>query len=387
MDLRLDRAWTAGLVLLFLAALVTPAAVMLSGSEAAPARAENRELAPSPALPTTWPAMRAFPAAASRYFEDHFGLRAALVRWQAELRLRLLHVSASSDVILGRGGWLFYASDGASEDMASAVPFTHEELELWRSTLQHTQDWMRAHGIAYVFVVAPDKHQVYGEEMPASVHQVGADTRTEVLVRYLREHSTVPVLDLRPLLEAAKPSERVYHRTDTHWNDRGAYVGYAAIVRALGVVGEPAPRASFDAPSVPVPGLDLAGMLGVTGALSEEDLPLVPRSSRRARVVEPAHPDERFMDARLVTGQPDPSLPRAVVFRDSFGSALVPFLSEHFSRAVYLWQYNVDPEIVLAEHATVVIQEWVGRRFHTELPYDPFATEPGRSGGSGGSGR
>ena len=387
MELRLDRAWTAGLVLAFVVALVTPAVVMLTGVEAAPATAENRALAPAPSAPTTWPALRAFPAAASRYFEDHFGLRAALVRWQAELRLRLLHVSASPDVILGRGGWLFYAGDGASEDIASAVPFTHDELEMWRSALQHTQDWMRARGIAYVFVLAPDKHQVYAEEMPAAVHRVGRETRTEVLVRYLRDHSTVPVLDLRPVLDAAKPSERLYHRTDTHWNDRGAYVGYAAIVRALGVIGAPAPRSSFDAPSVLVPGLDLAGMLGVTGALDEEDLPLVPRAPRRARVIEPSRHDAHFMEARIVTEQPDRSRPRAVVFRDSFGSALVPFLSEHFSRAVYLWQYNVDPAIVLSERATVVIQEWVGRRLSTELPYDPFGTGSGGSGRSGGPGR
>jgi hypothetical protein len=76
-----------------------------------------------------------------------------------------------------------------------------------------------------------------------------------------------------------------------------------------------------------------------------------------------------------VTEQDDTRLPRAVVFRDSFGSALVPFLAEHFSRALFLWQYNVDPDVVLAERPAVVIQEWVGRRLSTLLPYDPFADE------------
>ena len=76
------------------------------------------------------------------------------------------------------------------------------------------------------------------------------------------------------------------------------------------------------------------------------------------------------MDARLVTEQPDRSRPRAVIFRDSFGSALIPFLSEHFSRALYLWQYNFDPAIVTEERPSVVIQEWVGRRLATMLPYD-----------------
>jgi hypothetical protein len=370
---RLHPTWSAALVAAFLVALVTPAAVMIAGLDRGETPGENRALAPAPEMPDGWAALRGFPGAASRYFADHFGLRAPLVRWQAALRLRLLHVSASPDVILGRDGWLFYAGDGGSEDIASSTPFTPQELETWRATLQHTYDWLQARGIAYVFVLAPDKHAVYPEELPNSVRRVGDETRTDTLVRYLREHSTVPVLDLRPPLLDAKAHERVYHRTDTHWNDRGAYVAYAAIVEALRVAGPPAARDSFDAPSVVVPGLDLAGMLGVTGATTEEDLPLRPRVPRRARIVEPRHPDARLMDARDVTEQADASRPRAVVFRDSFGSALIPFLSEHFSRAVYLWQYNFDPDVVRAEHPDVVIQEWVGRRLSTMPPYDPFA--------------
>ena len=53
----------------------------------------------------------------------------------------------------------------------------------------------------------------------------------------------------------------------------------------------------------------------------------------------------------------DPSLPRAVIFRDSFSSRLVPFLSEHFSRAVYLWQNDFDANVVSEEHPDLVIQE------------------------------
>lgn len=371
---RLHPLCALGLVAAFVAALVTPGMVMLAGVDGEVPAGENRDLAPRPARPATWAAVRAFPAAAARYFEDHFGLRARLVRWQALLRLRLLGSSASPDVIVGKDGWLFYAGDGASEDMASAVPFTSAELEAWRTTLEHTRDWMEAHGIAYVFVLAPDKHAIYPEQLPPSIHRIGAETRTDALVNYLREHSTVPVLDLRGPLLAAKGAERIYHRTDTHWNDLGAFAASEAIRRLLpSRVGAAASgRGAFAERTVTVPGFDLAGMLGVAGAVTERDLQLVPVRPPGARIVEPAHPDTRLMDARLVTEHIDRTLPRAVVFRDSFGSALVPFLSEHFSRAVYLWQYNVDPDVVLAERPQVVIQEWVGRRLSTMPPYDPF---------------
>jgi hypothetical protein len=75
------------------------------------------------------------------------------------------------------------------------------------------------------------------------------------------------------------------------------------------------------------------------------------------------------MDPRVVTEGPA-GAPRAVVFRDSFGSAMIPFLAEHFSRAVYLWQNNFDPQVVIDERPAVVIQEWVGRHLYTQAPYD-----------------
>jgi alginate O-acetyltransferase complex protein AlgJ len=375
---RLHPFWAATLVAAFVGALLTPGVVMLADLDHDVPAGENRELARRPDRPATWAALRALPAEASRYFEDHFGLRARLVRWQALLRLRVLRTSASPDVILGRDGWLFYNGDGAAEDMASAVPFTRDELEAWRTTLEHTQDWMQSHGITYVFVLAPDKHAIYPEFLPASVRRVGAETRTDALVRYLGEHSTVPVLDLRDALRVARTVERIYHRTDTHWNDRGAFAASQALWRLLAsrFAAPMRGRGAFIARPVIEPGLDLAGMLGISRSMTEVDLRLVPRLPPRVRIVEPVRPDARLMDARIVTELDAPERPRAVVFRDSFGSALIPFLSEELSRAVYLWQYNVDPDVVLAERPDIVIQEWVGRRLGTLPPYDPFAERP-----------
>jgi hypothetical protein len=64
---------------------------------------------------------------------------------------------------------------------------------------------------------------------------------------------------------------------------------------------------------------------------------------------------------------------------DSFGPALVPFLSEDFSRVVYLWQDNIDPQVVQQESPQVVIQELVGRALSTLHPYNPV---PGVSAAS-----
>jgi alginate O-acetyltransferase complex protein AlgJ len=109
-------------------------------------------------------------------------------------------------------------------------------------------------------------------------------------------------------------------------------------------------------------------MMGLKRVLREVDLELVPRRARLARVVEPAGAEPAAEEGRLVTEVAGSTLPRAIVFRDSFGSRLVPFLSEHFSRVVYLWQNDFDADIVEREHPDIVIQEIVGRHLFGFIP-------------------
>ena len=378
--IRLNALIDRTLIIIFIATLWLPMTGMMLRLDHDPPSAENRTLAAWPQFQWDAASLRALPEQLTRYFEDHFAFRARLVRWQAIVRLDVLGVSPSASVIKGRDGWLFYADDGAMEDYAEAPPFTGVELEVWRHTLQDISDWLRSQGIAYLFVIAPDKHVIYPEYMPHTIRRA-AVSRIDQLVSDLRQHSTVRVLDLRPSLLASKSRERLYHRTDTHWNDRGAFVGYQSIVDALSEeipTLQSASHSAFEPRVVRSSGLDLAGMLGLTEVLSEDDLVLVPRRPAAARILEPQYPNRRLTHARIVTEAPNRG-PRAVVFMDSFGPGLVPFLSEDFSRVVYLWQDNMDPQVVQQERPQVVIQELVGRALSKLVPYNPV---PGASAAS-----
>jgi hypothetical protein len=160
------------------------------------------------------------------YFDTHFGFRQQLVHAHAFTSIRTMNISPSPAVIKGRDGWLYYADDDALEDYESATPMSEAELRGWANTLVSTRDVLRAHGIAYLFVLAPDKHVIYPEHLPESIHRVRPTYRMDELLAYLRQHTDLSVLDLRPALIARKQVEQVYFRTDTHWNDAGAFAGY-----------------------------------------------------------------------------------------------------------------------------------------------------------------
>ena len=115
--------------------------------------------------------------------------------------------------------------------------------ENWRDAVTRARDWSKAHAIAFVFVIAPDKHvdlpRAASRLGPPRRHVARADQVFAALAgsgaaRRLRPAARASVaIDLRPALFDAKTRERVYHLTDTHWNERGAFVAYRQIIDAL----------------------------------------------------------------------------------------------------------------------------------------------------------
>lgn len=382
---RLHPFWERVLLGVVAVVLIAPGLGTLAGGGGAGAAAERRETEVAPADGSRWASWLAQTREAARTFEGRFAFRDALVEAQAVVRYHALGVSPQPEVIRGRDGWLFYADDNGLDDILNETRFTAEELEIWAATLQHTQDWLAARGIAYVFTIAPDKPQVYPEFLPGALRPSRVETRANQLLAYLHAHTSVHVADpLRPLRDA-KAADRVYHRTDSHWNDAGAVVAARQILKALeetapglGVGPRTLAPERFTRRERVTPAMDLARMLRLTTWLRETRIELVPATPRVAQVIEPVHGDPDFGEPRVVTARPDGRGPRALVYRDSFGSGLIPFLAESFSRAVFLWEYDVDPATVEAERPDVVIHEWTSRRLHTRLPYDMFGGAAGR---------
>ena len=327
---------------------------------------ENRLLARPPTLKANWESWASFPQRSEAYLDDHLGLRETMIRNFTRIHLAAFGISPSKMLVVGEEGWFFVGDRDAVAHYRGIDPLGPGELKRWQRILEERQAWLAEQGIAYLVVLVPDKHEVYGEYMPASLPRTSEIRPLGQLADQLAEHSNIPFLDLREALAQEKGKRRIYHQTDTHWNDAGAYAAYVAI---LGQLDETLPNLEASQP-VRVrrtrhdsAGLGLAALVGMEEILREEVL-----SVEVARPHSQIAPEHRAGYARrtrqllpLAHGVPDPDLPRAVMFRDSFGTALIPFLSEHFSRILYVWERDVDPHVVRIEKPDIVIQEIVGR--------------------------
>lgn len=349
---------SAAAVVIFLAALWTPIIGVFFGASEFRATDENRTAAPLPKPsrgPKGWLALG---PAFTAYFHDHFGFRRALVTSQALLKVRVLGVSSSPEVIIGQQGWLFYAGEKSTENHRGLLPFSGSELASWVKLLNRRQQWLASRGIPMLLAIVPDKQSVYPEFLPSSMRKVRPRTRLDEL---MQSASNVRILDLRgAMLNAKSRNSEVYYRTDTHWNGSGVYAGFMEILGALAAKKADVQPSSFGESSAGgerKPG-DLATMLGLGSVWRE--LPIsVPALTARTT---------ELPGGDLLVEQEAGGKRRMVMFGDSFSYPLIPYLSEHFGRMVASRSTALKPELVSRESPDVVLFEMVERKLNGPPP-------------------
>lgn len=320
---------------------------------------ERREAAAWPEPPRSLAELASWPQRFGNFFSDHFGFRSEMIRLRGWIGVQLQHKSVSPEVILGSSGWMFYAGDGSIENHLHRLPLSESELNAWSARLQKRRAWLGDRGIAYLFVVAPDKQSIYPEYTPTALSAPPGETRLDQLTR--RFGADRSWLDLREALLAAKRDGRLYFRADTHWNDRGAYQGYRAIMARLGLPALARDEAGL--PRVTHPD-DLAQLSGLPQ--TEPDTSFAPTcgvADQPARDKAAREPGGSGFHSRAPSNC-DKGHGRLLIFQDSFGEPMAPYLSESFARVVYVWHqpsFTEIQEMVAVERPTVVIEERVER--------------------------
>jgi hypothetical protein len=271
------------------------------------------------------------------------------------------------------------------DDHLVSRPFSPHALQQWVRMLEARRDWLAAQGIPFVLVIAPDKQTIYPESLPRALRKrAKEETRLDQLIAALRANTDIQIIDVRPALCEAKERDRLYDHTDSHWNDRGAYVAYTAMMNELSRQFPqltPMARDAFSDAETIKPGGDCARLVGLPKRFPELSLSLVPKFTRQAqrRPIDGPYAENNPLRP-FATEHPNHALPRAVMFHDSFGSHLIPFLSDHFQRIAYAWVRADSPyfdrELVLRERPNIVIQQIVERKLAVYCPDGEASGDP-----------
>jgi len=262
--------------------------------------------------------------------------------------------------IIGSDGWIFYSGEQSILDYEHRARLTQAELQHLQQELDRLDADLHQQSRILLVAIPPNKSTVYAQYMPREIPVFRAASRLDDFLAYMKAHGQAHILDLRSALITASQSEDVYYKTDTHWNDTGAYIAYSEIMQTLAAdypVLQPHPLADFRR-SYAEETRDLPRLMGMPQVM-EGSWHLLPtlRSEGRTRSVPLS---ERR--ALQFTINPNPALPSLLIFHDSFYYVgLARFMEPHFSRITAVpntddlgiwstdWIETQRPDIVIIE--------------------------------------
>ena len=354
-----SRRWANVVIIcLFLGVLWLPTVDYFSGLDHTPPPGENRLPAPKPRLVRRdLSGVQACLATAEIYFNDHFGFRKRLIRWFQQWKVRLYHDASVNKAVPGEAGWLFTGEEQMVDHFLGLARFTPAQLQAWQALLEKRRNWLAQRGIKYLFVIPPDKQTIYPEFLPAWLRNAAPtnrETKLDQFLQFMKEHSTVAILDLRPPLIAAKTSAPTYLKNDTHWNLFGGFVACQAVIKTLTEQFPELPplrTEDYRWSNAPATGGDLARIVG--SAEPEQNFftfrpdPSLPALQTQEN---PAFKSNWGIKTVFTVDNPSAAVRRkVVVFHDSFGEAWRPFLAQSFERAVFeLDNREFCPELIVS---------------------------------------
>ena len=367
------------LVVAFALALLLPTVFSLCHFQKTKAIDEYRLLAAFPGLGAGTLHLQVFARQFETYCNDHFGGREQLIVCYLKIKRALFSSEMGPRVLLGRDGWLYYSAEGMIDNHRGTAKFTLRQLRGWQDLLEKRRDWLAARGIKYLFVIAPNKESIYPDHLPGWLNQPSA-TKLDQFVGYMRLHSTVEILDLRPALWEARMHNPVYYNTDSHWNLMGGFVAYNAIISKVShQIPELNPVAleNFDIQRDRGPGGDLARLGGTPTVMDDNiyvfapkmQLPKLGFYASDTNVIDYQRLGTIPVPATTITTTNSRHTTHAIVFVDSFAPALVPFLGNHFGKVVFFDKEDFNPEVISQDKPVIVINEMAERRFNGADPF------------------
>ena len=349
----------------FVLIIATPPLVELLNVELESATKEKRELAPPP----DWAFNESFPREFEAYYNDNFGLRPTVINWASKLKIGVFRDSPQPELVqFGNNGFLFFNQHNA-DDGGIYASYSHtnlatdEELEhAYQEQLQLKNDLSKK-GIAYAAGFWPNKHSIYGDQLPFTMEmQIQGNTSlADQIVSYFGKRK-MNFFDVRRDLLKAKDKKQLYLKFDSHWNSNGAYEAYRSFCSQTdSILGlTPFQIDDFEVTYTQTKKGDLTNLLGIDSISGYHDN--VPNYVFKNRTFKQLPPIGFSENTVITENKYCNNKKLALVFRDSYSSALIQFLSLHYYKVIYIWKSPVDMYWVDKIKPDVVILGVVERR-------------------------
>lgn len=314
------------------------------------------------------------------WFNDHFNQRKLFIDTNSWLNLFMNRKLKSETAMAGKDGWMFTKRWGSVEMYQNKHLYNFDDLRSIKQKLESIYLWARKHNMKFYVFLVPDKERIYGEYYPDGFEKVNPASKIEQIYQYISKKSYVPIVYPGEALMAAKKDHILYYKTGTHWNHRGAYVGYLELFKrikedfpSLRIMSERdfniEPRVEAD--------VDIASALGIDAykVLPEADLTYdvfevkEPKTTSTHKFV---NKEKRIETFDFVSSDPRNKL-KAVFYADSQFLRMNWYAAESFKKMQHIYSgYGRDYDLpymredIVNQKADIFVIE-TGERFLSRL--------------------
>lgn len=312
---------------------------------------ERRKLVSTPELPSSLKDIEKFTFKFTVFYNDHFGFRDELIYLHNKLKYSFNISPNSRHALIGKQDWL-YSQTHQSRTLKNP---SATELKLIANYYNDWNSWFESQQIPYILTFIPHKSEVHPEYLPYYWPQDNQPTFYDTILNQLSEQPKLDTVNAKQLLlDNKKEGVPLYFKNDHHWNMIGADIVQNGIAERIKryldirpILTGPA-SFSWQAQGKPIYQQDapfnkliqyrdsLTTQLGLAG--EQPELYPIPDwlNDKKFRIINPP-PFE------TVRSFPQNGL-KALVIRDSYSRALIPYFNQYFGEVMYLWRYHPSPE-------------------------------------------
>ncbi|AEF83290.1 alginate O-acetyltransferase AlgX-related protein [Leadbettera azotonutricia] len=372
----------AGFVFLFLAGIAIP--LVLLDRETTISLLERRPLASPPKVfvnsKLDKKRLARLPQQIDAYITDRFAFKNRLISFMNHVNFFVLHKSHDRKILVGKDKWLFYIDKSLGDEFANFKKsnlFNKAQLKAFMESLTLVNDVCEKNNIVFIFLIVPTTSSVYPEKYPfprpKGISLAGQ--LLDAMPEYLRGKTIFPLDYL--VSKKEEHTQPLYYNNGLHWNKLGVYYTYELLFDKLRADFPNLPEISFKFTPYMDPGEDNYTMIWWGMKQFGSFLELIdvkPENgwdSYYKYIICENVPENEFNNVignaskkgkyGVVTENKNPSLPTALIVRDSYFVDLEPFTSSIFSKAEYVWtqpeKRNIDYLDQLAQKPDVFILE------------------------------
>ncbi len=301
------------------------------------------------------------------YISENFGFRAEMVTLNNGILSGVFGVSGEDKVIVGSDEWLFL--EETSDDYSGINQLSDREIRNVSKAIKMIEEYVRGNGLEFVFTVAPNKNTLYGEYMP--YYYVDGEVSNLNRLNVKLNEMGVSYIDLVFKLEQlymSTPDDGtfLYHKRDTHWNNKGAFIATNEILRKIGFE-------TIDKNFNWVEKRDYTGDLEamIYPKSNYKDLQYYPDDMSLIEGFKFAKNRGNVEAQDFVTNSLDKKDGSILFFRDSFANAIAPFLSTHVGNVRYQKYIPYQVNLIEREKYDAVVIEIAERNIPELLKSAP----------------